>query len=72
MLNPQSALIHTLTPTGWVQEEENLKLVLDAQGQPDEDAPYLARELGVARYEHVVGFDFSAGDRTDHETGPHG
>ena len=25
---------HTLTPTGWVQEEENLKLVLDEQGQP--------------------------------------
>jgi len=54
---------HTLTPTGWVQEEENLKLVLDAQGQPVTDAPYLARELGVARYEHVVDFDFSAGDR---------
>jgi hypothetical protein len=54
---------HTLTPTGWVQEEENLKLVLDAHGQPAADAPYLAPELGVARYEHVVGFDFSAGDR---------
>ena len=54
---------HTLTPTGWVQEEENLKLVLDAQGQPAADTPYLARELGVARYEHVVDFDFSAGDR---------
>jgi hypothetical protein len=54
---------HTLTPTGWVQEEENLKLVLDEHGQPDPDAPYLARELGVARYERVVDFDFSAGDR---------
>jgi hypothetical protein len=54
---------HTLTPTGWVQEEENLKLVLDAQGQPAADTPYLARELGVARYERVVDFDFSAGDR---------
>lgn len=54
---------HTLTPTGWVQEEENLKLVLDADGTPAEATPYLARELGVARYEHVVGFDFSAGDR---------
>jgi hypothetical protein len=54
---------HTLTPTGWVQEEENLKLVLDERGQPAIDAPYLARELGVARYEHVVDFDFSAGDR---------
>jgi hypothetical protein len=54
---------HTLTPTGWVQEEENLKLVLDAQGQPAANTPYLARELGVARYEHVLDFDFSAGDR---------
>lgn len=54
---------HTLTPTGWVQEEENLKLVLDASGAPAADTPYLAREVGVARYEQVVGFDFSAGDR---------
>jgi len=54
---------HTLTPTGWVQEEENLKLVLDANGAPAAGTPYLARELGVARYEHVVDFDFSAGDR---------
>ena len=46
-----------------MQEEENLKLVLDEQGQPAADAPYLARELGVARYEHIVDFDFSAGDR---------
>ena len=61
---------HTLTPTGWVQEEENLKLVLDAQGQPAVDAPYLARELGVARYEHVVDFDFSAGDRYWQRRGP--
>jgi hypothetical protein len=37
--------------------------VLDAAGAPDAHTPYLARELGVARYEHIVGFDFSAGDR---------
>jgi hypothetical protein len=61
---------HTLTPTGWVQEEENLKLVLDADGQPDREAPYLARELGVARYEHVVDFDFTAGDRYWERSGP--
>jgi hypothetical protein len=54
---------HTITPTGWVQEEENLKLVLDDSGRPAAAVPYLARELGVNRYEHVVGFDFSAGDR---------
>jgi hypothetical protein len=54
---------HTLTPTGWVQEEENLKLVLADDGQPAADTPYLAREQGVARYERVSDFDFSAGDR---------
>ena len=61
---------HTLTPTGWVQEEENLKLVLDEDGAPAADAPYLARELGVARYDGVVGFDFSAGDRYWRRSGP--
>jgi hypothetical protein len=61
---------HTITPTGWVQEEENLKLVLDANGKPDAAAPYLARELGVARYEHIVDFDFSAGDRYWQRSGP--
>jgi hypothetical protein len=60
---------HVLTPTGWVQEEDNLKLVLDEQGQPAADVPYLAREVGVARYEHVVDFDFSAGDRYWQRTG---
>jgi hypothetical protein len=39
-----------------------LKLVLDESGQPVATAPYLARELGIARYEHIVDFDFSAGD----------
>jgi hypothetical protein len=61
---------HALTPTGWVQEEDNLKLVLDAQGQPAAAAPYLAREVGVARYEHIVDFDFSAGDAYWQRSGP--
>ncbi|HEY3517357.1 MAG TPA: DUF6607 family protein [Gammaproteobacteria bacterium] len=60
---------HALTPTGWVQEEDNLKLVLDEQGQPAADVPYLSREVGVARYEHVVDFDFSAGDQYWQRTG---
>jgi hypothetical protein len=60
---------HTITPTGWVQEEENLKLVLDENGKPNATMPYLAREVGVARYEHVADFDFSAGDRYWQRTG---
>ena len=51
---------HTITPTGWVQEEDNLKLVLDADGKPSADVPYLSREVGVNRYEHIVGFQSSA------------
>jgi hypothetical protein len=53
---------HTITPAGWVQEEDNLKLVLQGDGQPSGSAPYLAREAGLNRYERIVGHDFSAGD----------
>jgi hypothetical protein len=53
---------HTITPSGWVHEEENLKAVLDAAGELDPTQPFLARELGVNRYEAIAGFDFSARD----------
>ncbi len=53
---------HTITPTGWVQEEDNLKTVLTDAGLPDPIIPYLAREAGLARYERIVDHDFSAGD----------
>jgi hypothetical protein len=53
---------HTITPTGWVQEEDNLKLVLTGPGQPRAEMPVLAREVGLNRYEHITGHDFSAGD----------
>jgi hypothetical protein len=47
---------HTITPTGWVQEENNQKMHL-AQKR------YLAREYGVARYERIRDYDFSAGEK---------
>jgi hypothetical protein len=53
---------HTILPSGWVQEQANLKLVLDEQGQAVKDMPYLSKELGIARYERIVEHDFSAGD----------
>lgn len=53
---------HTITPAGWVQEEENMKLVLDKSGQPDVSTPYLAKEIGVARYERIAEHDFGPGD----------
>jgi hypothetical protein len=52
---------HTITPTGWMQEENNLKLALDETGKPREAMPYLAREYGVARYERIKDYDFSPG-----------
>lgn len=61
---------HTITPTGWVQEENNLKLALGPDGRPRAALPYLAREYGVARYERIVGHDFSAGQSYFERTEP--
>jgi hypothetical protein len=61
---------HTITPTGWVQQEENLKVALDASGNARGDGAVLAKELGVNRYERLAGFDFSAGDRYWERSGP--
>ncbi len=54
---------HTVIATGWLQEENNLKAVIDAAGTLDAALPYLAREYGVARYERIRDYDFTAGDR---------
>ncbi len=61
---------HVITATGWVQEEENLKLKLNKAGQPAQSMPYLARELGNNRYQRIKEFDFSAGDDYWKKTGP--
>jgi hypothetical protein len=53
---------HTITATGWVQEENNLKTVVTADRVIDPAHPYLAREYGVARYSHVRGADTAAAD----------
>lgn len=52
----------TVTAAGAVQEENNLKLVLDGSRRPAPDTPYLAREYGVARYERLRAADFAAAD----------
>lgn len=54
---------HTVHPTGWTQEENNLKARLDAKRQPDPAFPYLGREVGMARYERLKDPDFAAADR---------
>lgn len=53
---------HTVLPGGWLQEENNLKGVLTQEGTLDARQPFLGREYGVARYERLRGYDFSAGD----------
>jgi hypothetical protein len=47
---------HTVLPTGWLQEENNLK---EASTGP---TPYTGREYGVARYERLKGADFAGAD----------
>jgi hypothetical protein len=48
---------HTILPTGWTHEQDNLKLVeTQAHSRP------LAREIGVNRYERIQDFDFTAAD----------
>ena len=52
----------TINFNGWVHEEDNLKKVLDRDGKVENETPYLAREAGIARYELIKNYDFSAGD----------
>jgi hypothetical protein len=54
---------HTILPTGWVQEENNLKAVLTQLRELDPTRPYVGREYGVARYERIREADFAAADR---------
>ncbi len=61
---------HTILHNGWVQEEENLKVKLDEAGVRSTEAPYIAKELGVNRYERIIDFDFSAGDLYWQQTQP--
>jgi len=57
---------HTVGPTGWTQEENNLKAVLTAQREIDAARPYVGREYGMARYERIRPDDttsFAGADR---------
>jgi hypothetical protein len=53
---------HTITATGWVQEENNLKTVLTPERTLDPARPYLAREYGVARYSRLRDAEVTAAD----------
>jgi len=45
--------IHTITPNGWVHEQNNNKATLDNK--------IIAKEIGLARYQRIENFDWSAG-----------
>ncbi|MBB6428620.1 DUF6607 family protein [Algisphaera agarilytica] len=49
---------HTITPEGWVHEQDNHKLVLDDQGQP---LKVIAHESGLNVYDRTDDVDFTAG-----------
>lgn len=51
---------HTITPQGWVHEQDNHKLVLGDDGQPSR---VIAHESGLNVYDRTDDVDFSAGRR---------
>jgi len=48
---------HAITPAGWVHEQDNTKLVIDADGHRHA----LAREQGINSYTRITDYDFDAG-----------
>lgn len=63
---------HTITPNGWVHEQENYKVALGHESGsqiPHTNNRYLSKEIGLNRYERIVGHDFSAGDAYWKKTG---
>jgi len=61
---------HTILPTGWIQEENNLKLAIEGRAKPRAQMPYVAREYGVARYERIRDYDFAPGKSYFERTEP--
>ena len=60
---------HTITPNGWVQEEDNLKVKLESIGKMTQEMPIVAKEIGLARYERIIEHDWSPGDEYWKKTG---
>lgn len=50
-----------INSTGWVHEQDNIKLVIDENGVPLKNNPYLVKEVGLNRYQRITGTDFSPG-----------
>jgi len=60
-----------ILPTGWVHEQQNNKVVLDSNAQPQALNAVIAREFGFNRYERITGFDFSLADAYVKNTEPY-
>lgn len=56
--------IQTITPDGWVHEQNNKKVVLG------ETHAVLAKEIGLARYQRIIEFEWQAGDSFWENTEP--
>ena len=54
---------HTITPHGWIQEENNLKFAIGQRRN-------LAREYGIARYDRIRDYDFGPGEKYYKATEP--
>ena len=52
----------TVTERGWTHTQDNLKTALPEQDKSVEGTTFLAREIGLNRYERIVGFDFTPAD----------
>lgn len=60
----------TITPGGWVHEQDNLKMVVDEKGKELGNDPYLAKEIGLDRYERLSDFNDTAAKEYWERTAP--
>ena len=56
--------IQTITPDGWVHEQNNKKVVLGDKNR------VIAKEIGLARYQRIDGFDWDEGKEFWETTNP--
>ena len=52
----------TILSSGWVQEEDNLKMVITNPRDIENNQSFKAREAGIARYELISNLDISAAE----------
>jgi hypothetical protein len=60
----------TITPGGWVHEQDNLKMIVDEKGKELGSDPYLAKEIGLDRYERLSDFNDTAAREYWERTAP--